>query len=43
MKHFPNKLENQVKDEYGEDNKRILQDEINVIKDWLSSYMSNNI
>lgn len=43
MKHFPNKLENQVKDEYGEDNKRILKDEINVIKDWLSSYMSNNI
>ena len=42
-KHFPNKLENSVKDEFGEDNKRILQDEISLIKDWLSNYLTSQV
>tara|TARA_Y100000385_G_scaffold162111_1_gene168142 strand:+ start:195 stop:1103 length:909 start_codon:yes stop_codon:yes gene_type:complete len=42
-KHFPNKLENSVKDEFGQDNKRILQDEISLIKDWLSNYLTSQV
>jgi len=42
-KHFPNKLENSVKDEFGEENKRILQDEISLIKDWLSNYLTSQV